>query len=108
MLRLEGGAEYYVPVFARYASQEFGTPLEQLSSKHGSQVLSCCPLCHTGGVHRVILLLSYHDVHYVLVSTVPCRCCRPSCPSFGCFVGQVWLRCVRYLGDGTWYRVKRY
>ncbi|CAM9504238.1 unnamed protein product [Laminaria digitata] len=37
VLRLEGGAEYYVPVFARYASQAFGTPLEQLSSKHGSQ-----------------------------------------------------------------------
>lgn len=69
MLRLEGGAEYYVPVFARYASQEFGTPLEQLSSKHGSQVLSRCPLWHTGGVHRVLLLLSYHDVHCVIVST---------------------------------------
>lgn len=44
VLRLEGGAEYYVPVSARYASQAFGTPLEQLSSQHGSQVLSPCPI----------------------------------------------------------------
>ncbi|CAM9113698.1 unnamed protein product [Ectocarpus sp. 13 AM-2016] len=37
VLRLEGGAEHYVPVRGRYASRAFGTPLEQLSARHGSQ-----------------------------------------------------------------------
>lgn len=38
VLRLEGGAEHYIPVVGRYASHAFGTPLEQLSARHGSQV----------------------------------------------------------------------
>lgn len=38
VLRLEGGAEYYVPVFARYASPAFGTPLALLSANRGSEV----------------------------------------------------------------------
>lgn len=72
VLRLEGGAEYYVPVFARYASQAFGTPLEQLSFKHGSQVPPCC-CC------RVVLLLSRHAVHRAMPampSVVSCCCCH--------------------------------
>lgn len=38
VLRLEGGAEHYVPVVGRYASPAFGMPLEPLSARHGSQV----------------------------------------------------------------------
>eukprot|EP00903_Cladosiphon_okamuranus_P010739 g10150.t1 len=37
VLRLEGGAEHYIPVMGRYASHAFGAPLEQLSARHGSQ-----------------------------------------------------------------------
>lgn len=40
VLRVEKGAEYYIPVFGSYASPAFGTPLEQLSANHGSQVTS--------------------------------------------------------------------
>ena len=38
VLRLEGGAEHYIPVTGRYASHAFGAPLDQLSARHGSQV----------------------------------------------------------------------
>lgn len=38
VLRLEGGAEHYIEVSARYASPSFGCPLEKLSAKHGSEV----------------------------------------------------------------------
>lgn len=47
VLRVEGGAEHYVPVSGRYASQAFGAPLEQLSARHGSQV------CTAAGVLAV-------------------------------------------------------
>lgn len=39
VLRLEGGAEHYVPVFGRYASPAFGASLEDLAAKHGTEVL---------------------------------------------------------------------
>lgn len=38
VLRLEGGAEHYIEVSARYASKGFGCPLEKLSAQHGSEV----------------------------------------------------------------------
>ena len=43
VLRLEGGAEHYIPVMGRYASHAFGAPLEQLSARHGSQVCTAQP-----------------------------------------------------------------
>lgn len=45
VLRLEGGAEHYIPVMGRYASHAFGAPLEQLSARHGSQVRRSTPGC---------------------------------------------------------------
>lgn len=87
VLRLEGGAEYYVPVYARYASQAFGTPLEQLSSKHGSQVLSCC-CCR--------------DMLSIVLSIVPCRppchvvAAMPCGPSCACLGGELWKMVYRY------------
>ena len=80
MLRLEGGAEYYIPVFARYASEAFGTPLEQLSSKHGSQVLLRGQSCHAVAV---VALASMHV-----------------------FLGRFGFRSVRYLrGDILYFEV---
>lgn len=38
ILRLEGGAEHYIPIRGHYASTAFGTPVEQLVARHGLEV----------------------------------------------------------------------
>lgn len=68
VLRLEGGAEHYIPVMGRYASHAFGAPLEQLSARHGSQV--CTVVQHSTAQHSSTIT-NYYSWMRMRVAVLP-------------------------------------
>lgn len=74
VLRLEGGAEHYIPVGGRYASHAFGAPLEQLSARHGSQVQRCWQpsLPWQNSLSLLLIRWAFFFMSYIFASMLSC------------------------------------